>query len=131
MLVELPRLRDAERSGTQRCYYCLHVAAIWSQGQSCARCSDECPVQFDVGADQRGRVDCVDAGSEKHPNPGPPSTRIRPEGVSEAVVESLEQALIAVDTDEEPLVRAMTGRHVIRRVGEQRSVFFHEIGVFR
>ena len=62
-------------------------------------------------------------------NPGP-ATRIQPEGVSEAVVESLEQALTlgsTVDTsDEEPLVRTMTGRHVVRRVGvtEQRCQYF-------
>ena len=58
-------------------------------------------------------------------NPGPPNARIRPEGVSEAVIESLEEALTVVDrSDEEPLVRTMTGRHVVRRVGEteQRSV---------
>ena len=35
-------------------------------------------------------------------NPGPPAPGIRPEGVSEAVVESLEQALTALDTDEAP-----------------------------
>ena len=58
----------------------------------------------------------MDVGLE---NPGPPATRIRPEGVSQAVVESLEHALSTVDTsDEEPLVRTMTGRHVVRRVGE-------------
>ena len=49
-------------------------------------------------------------------NPGP--CRIRLDGVSEAV-ESLEQALTAVDSsDEELLVRSVRRRHVVRRVGE-------------
>ena len=67
-------------------------------------------------------MDCVDAGlGSIQSNPGPTSARIRPEGVSEAVVESL--TLTVVDTsDEEPLVRATTGRHVVRRVGERSSV---------
>ena len=51
-------------------------------------------------------------------NPGPPSARIS-EGVSEAVIEYLEETFTVVDrSDEEPLVRSMTGRHVVRRVGE-------------
>ena len=61
-------------------------------------------------------------GEASHPGP---SARIRLEGVSQ-VVESLEQAVTTVDTsDDEPLVRTMTGRHVVRRVGEteHRSVF--------
>ena len=60
----------------------------------------------------------MDVGLEKQPiqaHPPPGSNLIR---VSEAVVESLEQAVTTVDTsDEEPLVRTMTGRHVVRRVG--------------
>ena len=106
-------------------------------GQSFARCSDEHPVHHDGGLDQRGRhqeevrprrsARWSVTGNLRYglrgcrigeaSNPGP--CRIRPEGVPEAVVESLEQALTAVDTsDEEPLVRSVTGRHVFRRVGE-------------
>ena len=141
-LVELPQLRDAERSGTRRCWHCCSLRQLGRNvGQSFPRCSDG-PVQFDVGADQRGRYQeevrrrakRLAARNSRNrlrgcrigeaSNPGPPSTRIRPEG-SDAVVESLEQALTVVDTsDEEPLVRSVTGRHVVRRVEpEQNSDF--------
>ena len=70
------------------------------------RCSDECPVQFDVGTDQRGRhqeevcrrrfARCSVTRNSRYglrgcrigeaSNPGPPRTRVRPEGVSEPVV---------------------------------------------
>ena len=63
-------------------------------------------------------MDCMDAGLEKHPiqaHPTPGSDQF----FFEAVIESLEQALTAVDTsDGELSVRAVTGRHVVRMVGE-------------
>ena len=91
----------------------LFVAAVWSHKAQFARW----PVTKESRYGMRG---CRIGEAS---NPGPPGT-IRLDGVSEAAVQSLEQALTAVDTsDEEPLERAMTGRHVVRRVGDERSEF--------
>ena len=65
-------------------------------------------------------------------NPGPPGNRIRPDGVSEAVLESLERALTVLGTSDDGfLVRAVTGRHVVRRVEQSTRVWFDEIGFFQ
>ena len=52
----------------------------------------------------------------------------RPDGVSEAVLESLERALTVLDTsDDEPLVRAVIGRHVVRRLEQSTGVWFDRL----
>ena len=104
----------------------MRYRTLWSTGHCCTF-RQFWSVQFDVGADQRGRhheevrrrVKRSETRTSRHVDAGsgPPSTRIRPEGVLKAVVESLEQALTIVDTsDEGPLVRSVTGRHVVRKV---------------
>ena len=141
-LVE-PQLREAESSGTRGCEHCCTLRQFGrtgrsNVGQSFPRRPDECPIHVDDGIDQRGkfqeevrrrrfarwpvtkksRYGMRGCRIGEASNPGPPT-----QGVSEVVVESLEQVLTALDTDAAPQVRAITGRHVICRVGEQSSEF--------
>ena len=94
-LVELPQLRDAERSRTRGCGHCCTLLQFGrtgrnNVGQSLARRPDERPIHVDDGIDQRGRFQ-----------------------------EEVRRRRFA----RWPEVRAITRRHVIRRVGEQRSEF--------
>ena len=106
ILVELPQLRDAERSGTRGCWHCCSLRQFGrtrrsNPGQSLARRPDERPVHVDDGNDQRGRLqeEVRRRRFARWPvtresrygmggcrigeafNPGPPGTRIRPGGL--------------------------------------------------
>ena len=47
-------------------------------------------------------------------NPGPPGRRVRDS--AEEVLDSLERELTLIESDDEPLVRAATGRNVVPRI---------------
>ena len=141
-MVELPQLRASERFRVRgRC----HGGQSGSSGSSrvcedgCirARCPHERAGEIfcDVCSDRsgrrreevhRGNTDGGESGLRNSryglrgvrlgeaSNPGPPGRRVRDS--AEEILDSLERELTSIESDDEPLVRAGTGRNVVPRI---------------